>query len=195
MKWKSCPTSAPQKQRQKKRNTKKTEHTPREGERGVGGEWNTKNTLQQAGSKSYRPNDTPSFPLLPSLLPPLLLLSSSVRVGVSVSFSVSACDSFWRVCKWAQAQVLEALLATPSPAPTPPGPRSLAAATMINIVLNDKQAKMCQGNNKPAKLIAFNRKARAKLPNKGRHKGGRKGGGARQERRAKEISWPAHGIL
>lgn len=63
------------------------------------------------------------------------------------------------------SQVLEALLATPSPMPTPP---SLAtAATMINIVLNDKQAKMCQGNNKPAKLIAFNRKARAKLPNKG----------------------------
>lgn len=26
---------------------------------------------------------------------------------------------------------------------------------------------MCQGNNKPAKLIAFNRKARAKLPNNG----------------------------
>lgn len=58
---------------------------------------------------------------------------------------------------------------------------------------------MCQGNNKPAKLIAFNRKARAKLANKGRDKGGRKGGGAeseaRQERRAKESSWPARGIL
>lgn len=54
----------------------------------------------------------------------------------------------------------------PRPRPAHAATAAAAAATMINIVLNDKQAKMCQGNNKPAKLIAFNRKARggAKLP-------------------------------
>lgn len=49
---------------------------------------------------------------------------------------------------------------------------------MINIVLNDKQAKMCQGNNKPAKLIAFNRKAGKTGPGFGPATGNGNGTGA-----------------
>lgn len=106
----------------------------------------------------------------------------------TAAFCASASPSFGFVFSFSLRLVLESMQMSPSPSPWstpchalppyPPAPSLATAATMINIVLNDKQAKMCQGNNKPAKLIAFNRKARAKMPNKGWDKGTR--GGLRQ---------------